>query len=146
MRIFAALLMATVATGAQASGGLSCTASDNTMRFSLEGGVSRGMGASLFSFDGSIGIRAHGVPDDLRRLKFSREHVAQYRLNDRMLALTLYRERTGNRPHGYVELDVETRPSDREGGYAGSYRLSAYEASGNGRMIERQGKVTCMAE
>lgn len=140
------MLMATLATGANASGGLSCSTSDKNATLSLDGGVSRGMGGALFSLDGSIGIRAHGVPDDLRRLKFTREHVAQYRLNERMLALTLYRERTGNRPHGYVEIDVEARPSDGDGGYAGVYSLTVHEAGGNGRMIKRQGKVTCMTE
>ena len=146
MRLYVALVMTALATGAQASGGLSCTASDKAAQFSLDGGVSRGMGGALFSFNGSIAIRAQGVPDDLRRLKFSREHVAQYRLNACMLALTLYRERTGNRPHGYVELDVEARPSDGEGGYAGVYRLTIFEASGNGSTVTREGKVSCMAE
>lgn len=147
MKLATTALIVLLACGAaNASGGLSCATSDEAVTFSLDGGVSRGMGGALFSFSGSIAIRARGVPVDLRRMEFTRDHVAQYRLNERMRELTIYRERPAEREHGYVEIDISTVPAGDEGGYAGTYVLELYEAAGNGRTVTRTGKVECMAE
>ncbi|MEX0409428.1 hypothetical protein ABGN05_27690 [Aquibium sp. LZ166] len=145
MRVTAVLLMMTIASGAQASGGISCEAEDKHVAFDLGGGVTHGMGGALFSFEGSASIKSAAVAHDLREVVFGRDQVAQYLLNGRQLALVLYREREGDLPHGYVELSVDTL-SEGEGSYAGTYRIAVFENVGEGRTYQAEGKVTCFAE
>lgn len=77
----------------------------------------------------------------------------QYWLDGEDLRLLLYREREGDKPHGYVELTIETtaRPGDDgEGFYDGRYSLSVFditdENGGEGVTVTREGVVVCSAE
>lgn len=136
-----------------ASGGVHCSADADGVSFDVGGGVTHGMGGPLFSFEGRLEVKIPGVAGDLSQTVFAREHVTQYWLDGEDLRLLLYREREGDKPHGYVELTIETtaRPGDDgEGFYDGRYGLSVFdmtdENGGEGVTIGREGVVVCSAE
>ncbi|MDQ2634785.1 MAG: hypothetical protein M3Y78_13730, partial [Pseudomonadota bacterium] len=136
-----------------ASGGVHCAAEGDGVTFEVGGGVSRGMGAALFSFEGRLEMADKAIAADLGRTEFAREHVAQYWLDGEELRLLLYRERQGDMPHGYVELTIETQAragDDGEGMYDGSYMLRVFdmtdENGGEGVTVSREGAVECFAE
>lgn len=136
-------------TMAAASGGLSCEATDEAVSLSLEGGVTRGMGSALFSFSARLELRSDEVRQDLRLTEFAREHVAQYWLDGEMLKLRLYRERTGDAPHGYVEVIVETVRGDDDTD-RGDYIVAVYDmaeaAADEVEPVQFTGAVTCAVE
>ena len=136
-----------------ASGGIHCSAEAEGVSFDVGGGVTHGMGGPLFSFEGEIAVVADGVASDLGKTSFAREHVAQYWLDGEDLRLLLYREREGDKPHGYVELTIGTKArggDDGEGFYDGRYDLIVFdmtnENGGEGVMVKREGDVVCSAE
>ncbi len=146
--ILAAALLAAVPSGAQASGGLSCTAEDDFAVISIESGVTRGMGGPVFNLRATSVIRDDRVAGDLRNMTFDGEHLAQYWLDGEELRLLLYRERAEG-AHGYVEIEVRTT-TDEEGLYKGSYDLTAFDTTGDttgeGRTVEGDGAVVCFVE
>lgn len=136
-----------------ASGGVHCSADADGVTFEAGGGVSRGLGTALFSFDGKLEIAGKDIAADLGKTEFTREHVAQYWLDGEDLRLLLYREREGDKPHGYVELTIQTKAragDDEEGLYDGRYTLSVFDTaaddSAEGVTARRVGDVTCFAE
>lgn len=138
---------------ALASGGVHCSADAGGVTFDVGGGVTHGMGGPLFSFEGEVAVTGDGIAADLGKTAFAREHVAQYWLDGEDLRLLLYREREGDKPHGYVELTIQTkaRPGDdNEGFYDGRYDLTVFdmtnENGGEGVMVKREGEVVCSAE
>jgi hypothetical protein len=146
------LLMAFACQPASASGGVQCSADANGVTFEVGGGVSRGMGAALFSFEGRLEVADKAIAADLARTTFARDHVAQYWLDGEELRLLIYREREGDKPHGYVELTLETkaRPGDDgEGMYDGRYMLRIFDMTdenGEGITVSREGDVECFVE
>ena len=148
MRLGAAMVMAVLASGpAMASGGISCEADDGNARISTSGGVSRGMGGALFSFDGSLEVNDPEIAEDLRKVEFAREHVAQYWLDGDGLKLKLYREREGDAPHGYVEATILSATSGED---TGSFRIEVYDMTdvtdGEAKTASLSGKISCFAE
>ncbi|MFI0847841.1 hypothetical protein [Mesorhizobium sp. IMUNJ 23232] len=144
----AGLLMAG-AVPAFASGGLSCEAEGGSAKIAVESGVTRGMGSPVFNFRGSVVISEKSVAEDLRTTAFTGEHLAQYWLDGEELRLVLYREREGDKPHGYVEITVLTKSHGDEGGYAGTYDLTAYDGTGDdpeGKTVKLEGKIGCFVE
>jgi len=153
MRLFLASVLALHAGAAFASGGVHCSADADEVAFEVNGGVTHGMGGGLFSFAGEITIAVDGMAAELANTKFAREHVAQYWLDGEDLRLLLYREREGDKPHGYVELTIRTKArggDDGEGTYEGRYELTVYdmtnETDGEGVTVAREGEVVCSAE
>lgn len=134
---------------AAASGGLSCETDDKAVKFLVESGVTRGMGGPLFNFRGTLEVKNKKVAADLRKTEFAQQHVAQYWLDGKSLKLLVYREREGDKPHGYVELTIETKTVD-EGIYDGPYRLQVFDmtddSSGEGKTFEFKGKTSCFVE
>jgi hypothetical protein len=111
------------------------------------------MGAALFSFEGTLAVAGPDVADDLAKTSFAREHVAQYWLDGEELRLLLYREREGDKPHGYVELTIRAKARAGDGGegmYDGRYTLTVFdmtdENGGEGVTISREGEVACSVE
>jgi hypothetical protein len=135
---------------AAASGGLSCNVEDQSVKIVLESGVTRGMGSPVFNFAGSLEILDKTVVEDLRKSEFKDEHLAQYWLDYKSLKLLLYRERAGDKPHGYVELTIETQAGDEENTYNGSYKLVVFDMTGDttgeGRAINLEGQTYCFVE
>jgi hypothetical protein len=134
-----------------ASGGLHCSAEAGGVTFEVGGGVTRGMGGPLFSFEGTLELADKAIAGDLARTAFTREHVAQYWLDGEDLRLLLYREREGDKPHGYVELTIvtEARGEEGEGAYEGRYTLTVFDTTqenGGGVTVTREGDVVCSAE
>ena len=136
-----------------ASGGVHCSADAGGVMIDTGGGVTRGMGGPLFSFEGTLDVADNGVAADLAKTEFAREHVAQYWLDGDDLRLLLYREREGDKAHGYVELTIVTkaRPGDDgEGFYDGTYVLTVFDATddngGEGVTVTRDGEIVCSAE
>ncbi|MEQ1944903.1 hypothetical protein ABMA32_21000 [Mesorhizobium sp. VNQ89] len=138
---------------ALASGGINCEAKDEVVTFDVGAGVSRGMGAAIFSFDGTVTIKDPKIAPDLTNTKFELDNVAQYWLDGEELRLRLYRERVGDKPHGYVELEILTKArtgDDDEGLYAGRYQLSTYDTLDENTVeavtSSYEGKVSCFVE
>ena len=136
-----------------ASGGVHCSADAAGVTFEVGGGASRGMGAALFSFEGKLEIADKAIAADLGRTIFAREHVAQYWLDGEDLRLLVYREREGDKPHGYVELTIVTKAragDEDEGMYDGGYTLSVFdmagENAGEGITTTHEGEVECFVE
>ena len=142
--------LAAMVVPASASGGLSCSLEDQSVRIAIESGVTRGMGGPVFNFRGTLEILDKAVPEDLRRTEFDGRHLPQYWLSERALQLHLYRERDGDKPHGYVDLLIETQAGDDEGLYGGSYRLTVFDASdaaaAEGKIVKVSGEINCFAE
>lgn len=135
--------------GASASGGIDCGAKDKKVEFDLHAGVTRGMGSPIFSFQGKVDIKDESVAVDLRKTSFSMEHVAQYWIDGKDLRLLLYREREGDKPHGYVELVIYTKSAGDEIGYDGTYELMVYDGVGDNaepKETRLKGKVSCSVE
>ncbi|WP_442581484.1 hypothetical protein ACSBOB_05680 [Mesorhizobium sp. ASY16-5R] len=146
--LMAGLLMAGTLP-AFASGGLSCEAEGGPARIAVESGVTRGMGSPVFNFRGSAVISDTAIAEDLRTTAFTGEYLAQYWFDGEDLRLVLYREREGDKPHGYVEITVLTRADGDEGGYVGTYKLTAYDGTGDdpeGRTVKLDGKIGCFVE
>ena len=136
-----------------ASGGVHCSADAQGVAFEVGGGASRGMGAALFSFEGRLEITGKDIAADLGRTEFARDHVAQYWLDGEDLRLLVYREREGDKPHGYVELTIVTKAragDEGEGMYDGGYTLTVFdmteENGGDGVTVNREGEVECFVE
>jgi hypothetical protein len=148
-RFSAALLLLAVGVApAAASGGLSCEGKGQGASFSVEGGVTRGMGAPVFNFRGSSSIASKAVAPDLRRYSYTQEHLAQYWLDGDELRLVVYRERDAGKPHGYVQFTVLTKGDD-EGTYTGTFAMSVFDGVDDvsqGKTAEFAGKVTCFVE
>src|SRR6187431_2648919 len=108
------LVIATLAAmivPAAASGGLTCSLEDQSVGIAIESGVTHGMGGPVFNFRGTLEVLDKAVAQDLRRTEFDGRHLPQYWLSERALQLHLYREREGDKPHGYVDLVIETQAS-----------------------------------
>ncbi|HET9458557.1 MAG TPA: hypothetical protein VFO51_01055 [Sphingomicrobium sp.] len=133
---------------AQASGGLWCDASDKAATIAINSGVTRGLGGPLFNFAGTVGVLDPSVPADLRTTLFETAHVPQYWLDGSELRLLLYRERAGNKAHGYVELTIIAKAGD-DGAYEGRYTLDLFDAQGassEGMSWKFEGAISCGAE
>ncbi len=146
MAAFVGALSATILP-ARASGGISCDAGGTGVTVAFGGGVTRGMGSPLFSFDGEASVKDNSVASDLQSVKFELANVAQYWLSGNELKLVLYREREGDKPHGYLTVTVETNAVD-EGSYSGTYSLSTYDTTGAGEPKEyaADGAIECFVE
>jgi len=137
---------------ALASGGLSCDSEEDApARILIEAGMTRGMGSPLFSFKGSVTIADTSVAEDLRKVEFEQQHVPQYWIDMTALKLRLYREREGDKPHGYVDIAIETQPRDsEEGTYGGAYTLEVFDMTGDttgeGKTLKLQGPMSCFVE
>lgn len=151
MRAVFCLLGAMLAAGpALASGGLSCAVEDKAVKLLAEGGVTRGMGGSVSSFQGDLEILDEAVAADLRKISFERSQLAQYWLDGDELRLLLYRERKAAAPHAYVQIVIRTS-SGEEGSYRGSYALTVFATAGDtpgegGKTVAHEGGVSCMVE
>ncbi len=149
MRSLLCLAILMVVSPASASGGLHCTADDKAVAFEVEGGVTHGMGGPLFSFRAEVDIRNPTVAGDLRKTSFAKDNVAQYWLDGEELKLLLYRERDGDKAHGYVQLLIETKAGGDDGSYDGRYALSVFDTEGEaaeGTTLDMAGDVVCSAE
>ena len=147
--VLAATVASLAAMPAFASGGISCESEGGAAAVVIESGVTRGMGSPVFNFRASTEITDMSVADDLRKLDFDGEHLAQYWLDGQELKMVLYRERVGDAPHGYVEVVVLTKAGE-EGSYDGSYTLTAFDmandTSGEGKTVTLEGTVSCFVE
>jgi hypothetical protein len=146
MRSAGLLVLLLVSGPAYGSGGLSCQADDKSAMFSIDGGVTRGMGGALFSLEGRVEIRSGGIAEDLRVTSFNLEHVAQCWMNGESLNLLLYRERDGDQPHGFVELTIMSRADDEEGIFRGNYELTIYDIDREAGVFKLEGEAFCLTE
>ncbi|WP_378948584.1 hypothetical protein [Mesorhizobium sp. ANAO-SY3R2] len=150
MRANVAVMSILLATGpAVASGGLSCGARDGAVKFTIESGITRGMGSPVFDLHGQIEIFDKAVAEDLRRVSFDSAHLAQYWLDGEELRMIVYRERDADKPHGYVEVIVKTK-SGEDGDYIGQYSVTVFDmagaAGGEGKTFNYSGRATCLVE
>lgn len=136
--------------GALASGGVSCEADDKNLTLSIESGVTRSMGSPVFNFRAEAALKLAKTPADMKTTAFEQANLAQYWLDGKDLRLVLYREREGDKPHGYVEITVLTKAKgeEDEGTYEGTYELTVFDGTGDGDplMLDAKGKVSCFSE
>lgn len=137
-----------LAGSAHASGGFGCDADDKNVSFLFESGVTRGMGSPVFNFRGSVDIKSRDIAADLGKVEFDGAHLAQYWSEDGQLNLVIYREREGDKPHGYVQIVIRTK-GDEEG-YSGRYELTVFDgvndATPEGKTYTANGEVECILE
>lgn len=143
----AVAIAAAVAGPALASGGIGCETDDKNLTLSIETGVTRGMGGPVFNFKAEAEVKSKDVADDLRKTQFEQKHLPQYWLDGDDMRMVLYREREGDKPHGYVEITVLTK-SVEEGTYEGKYELSVFDvpASGDQKEFKATGTISCFVE
>lgn len=151
MRFVAAIAgLFACATSAAASGGIWCDLENKSIKLSIEAGVTHGMGAPFFNFRGTLELLDKSVAADLRKLELGDRNLAQYWLDGKELKLGIYSERDNDKPHGYVDLVIETEAGDEEGGYAGSYTVDVFDTqndtSAEGKRWTFNGKIDCGAE
>jgi len=146
--LFLLLGILAISSNAHASGGFGCDADDKNVSFLFESGVTRGMGSPVFNFRGAVEIKAKEVAADLRNVEFDGAHLAQYWSEDGQLNLVIYREREGDKPHGYVQVVIRTK-GDEEG-MKGRYELTVFDGvddeTPEGRTFSATGKVECIME
>lgn len=152
MRLVAAataLLLIAVAPAA-ASGGFWCDVEDESVAFSVQGGLAHGIPGGPFSFSAWLRVKLPGVPDDLRDLELG-EALAQSWIVDPDLRLQIYYEREGE-PFASVELvlaTVQSEDDDEAWMYHGAYALTIAElkpGDDEATMIEARGTVSCGVE
>lgn len=147
--VLAALLASTQT--AFATGGFSCSIDDKVVNFETTAVVSHGVGEQIPQIKAELEIRTPGTPDDLHKLDLSKS-VTQKWYYDRDLKLRFYREREGDKAHGYVELVIQARrkKSGDETSYSGNYILTVHDlgsAGGSeGKTTTRRGRVACSGE
>ena len=131
---------------AHATGGFSCSVADKVMSLDIQAGVTRGMGSPVFSLQGAMHLADETLADDLRDMRFEREHLAQYWLDGEELRFVLYRERGEEKPHGEVQLTVAAR-AGADGTYTGTYELKGSDMTG-GRQQDfgATGSIECTVE
>ncbi len=128
------------ASGAQATGGFSCTIDDPNLKFDAQSAFSHGMGEQLVNFRAEAEILADGTPEPLRKVNLDGALVHSW-LYGPDLKLRLYRE-TATGAHGYVEIIVETRsPGEDDTDYEGTYKLRIFVAE-SGELVFN-GKASC---
>jgi len=115
---------------AEASGGIWCHLEDQSVKLSIDSGVTRGLGAPFFNFRGKLEVLDRSVPEKLRTTEFDHLNLAQYWLDANELKLHLYREWEVDKSFDYVELVIETQAGGDEGLYRGSYKLTVFGAAG----------------
>ncbi|MBX3574647.1 MAG: hypothetical protein KF694_20045 [Mesorhizobium sp.] len=110
--------------------------------------MTRGMGSPVFNFRGTVEIKSKDVAADLRKVEFDGAHLAQYWSEDDQLNLVIYREREGDKPHGYVQIIIRTK-GDEEG-LNGGYELTVFDGVDNatpeGKTYTAGGEVECIVE
>jgi hypothetical protein len=150
MRFFLVLAGLIAATApAAASGGIWCHLEDQSVKLSVDSGVTRGLGAPFFNFRGKLEILDKAIPEKLRTTEFDGQNLSQYWLDGHALKLHLYREWEVDKSFDYVELVIETQTGDDEGLYGGSYRLTVFDAAGaagEGKETALGGEISCDAE
>ncbi len=151
MRLIIAAALLTSTQAAFASGSFSCSIDDKVANFEATAVVSHGIGEQISNLRAALEVRVPGIPEDLRKLDLS-EHVTQKWYLGRDLKLRLYREREGDKAHGYVELVVQAyrNKGKDDTDYSGNYLLTVYvlpEGGGSdGKTITRRGRATCSGE
>lgn len=130
-----------------ATGSVDCNFSDENLTFEGEATVSYGFGESFARFAGKLEIRAKSAPDDLRKLDFDLEHLAQRWLYGNDLKLRLYRERSGEAPHASIELVVEAKRAAKDNNdYRGTYVLNMSQVvGGEEKTLTIRGGAKCLA-
>lgn len=143
-------LMAAVMPAA-ASGGLDCSIKDKSVIFTLNSGVTHGMGSPTFNLKAELKLLKKGIVEDFRAVALDDGNRPQYWLDDKELRLIFYREREGNGPFASVELEIRAKAAgDDAGTYNGTYKLTGDGVQGtDGAQSERlmlKGKVSCSVE
>jgi hypothetical protein len=145
----AAALLAAGLNSALATGGLWCTADDQSVQFDIRSGMTRlpGPGRGFFNFNADLEIRQALVSKDLRRLRLNEKNLHQNWLSARELKLDLFYRGARNGRDVDVELLVETT-RNKEGAYLGTYELTVLDprVQRHGEPLELHGKTSCGAD
>jgi hypothetical protein len=142
-------LSALMAQPAHATASLACSIADRSLHLDLQSAVGRGAGEVISNVRGELQSKLKDIPDDLRKVEFENSHLTQSWLYGRDLRLRLYRERSGEGQHGYVELIIQTRRTgkDDEAPHVGTYEIEVYfipTAGSEGRTLKARGRAKCL--
>ena len=145
---FAFLGFALVPAAAQASGGLSCEVDDANLKLEVQSGVTHGMGGPFFEFKAKAEITSEAAPPDLRSLTLDK-YLVHHWLSGKELNLSFYYEREGDKPHAYVDINIETDAQD-ELDFKGTYEVTVFNTEvpegTDSVVVKATGDVSCMAE
>lgn len=140
-------VMAAASLPAAATGGFSCSAGDDSLRFKAESGMSRGMGGVLLGFRARLDITLDGISEDLKSLTLD-DALTHSWIDGKSIKLQFYSERP-DEPFRSVDFIVETAAVD-EGAYRGQYTLTIFDTpvsdDADREMWTAEGYVTCYAE
>ncbi|CAN7228897.1 hypothetical protein LJR030_000780 [Rhizobium sp. LjRoot30] len=147
MRGFVFLACLLSSAPAFATGGFSCTADDENLKFLAESGFSYSMGGPFLNFTGTIDLAKALAPKGLEHIKLDAASLPHHWLHDDELKLSIYTETAGETLSS-LELVVQTkRNADDETVYEGEYVLSISAAEPmpgfTDNRLEKRGKVTC---
>jgi hypothetical protein len=147
--LMATALLAAGLNSAFATGGLWCTADDQSVQFDIRSGMAplRGPGRGFFNFNADLEIRQALVSKDLRHLRLNEKNLHQNWLSARELKLDLFYRGARNGHDVDVELLVETT-RNKEGAYLGTYELTVLDprVQRYGEPLELHGKTSCGAD
>jgi hypothetical protein len=135
---------------ANATQSVECNIDDKNVMVVVQAAVGSA-GGGMANFGGEAELKLKGIPEDLRKLAFEREHLTQVWFDSPDLRLRVYRERADDKPHGYVEIAIVTRRKgrDEDAPYAGAYELTVHhitkDEGGEGKTVKARGKVACSA-
>lgn len=146
--LLALVSIISIVNNAAASGSFNCEADDRSLKFSAEAMFSHGLGEQFTGFKGTLGALLKDAPADFANVELESAHLVHHWFHGKALKLHIYRERTGESPHGYVELVVETKQSSKdETSYSGTYELIVYflapRTEADWKTLKAKGKVSC---
>lgn len=146
--IVACLSFLFTAGGAQATGGFSCEATDNTLEFDVSAAMSHGMGAAFLQPKGQLTVKVAKMPDDMKNFDLSQALVHHW-IYDANLKLHYYMERQGDKPFANVELIVEAKVDGDAGEAKGDYTLLIFgvdPATNDSNTQTFKGQASCFVE
>lgn len=146
MLLAAGLTVALPLSPAKATAGFDCSIDDAVLTFSAGGYAPRGIPSSVLGFKAEANMKWPWLPADFKTLKLD-DALAQSWWQNGELKLQLYHERQDSNPVVSIELVIDTKITDDEITYAGTYELTFFDAgAGDGRLEKATGKVTCGGE
>lgn len=134
------------ANSALASAGFDCVIEDGNISLAAGGYGPRGIPAPVQGFGGTATIKLPWVAPSLKTLALEKDLIQSW-WEGGELKLLVYRETEGSAAFASVKLVINTKITEEEDGYAGSYELTAANLEpGVDKTETVSGKVACSAE
>ena len=141
--VMAALGLLALGSQAHATGGFSCTASDETLRFQIDGVVPHGFGSPVIEASGNLAYQPTDGQPPISQFTFGKSNISQYWNRDGVLNLVIYKESYEGDTYETMVV-VETRTKDEGETYLGTYKVStSQQVNGDPFTHSAEGEVRC---